>query len=325
MREALFIKKNKDKWSKAEQSPDADADELANDFTEMVNDLAYAKTFYPSSKVTQFLNGQAAKIYLDIYENRREESNRLVTFWKYDLPLIIRKYHRVILFMFIFFCVFFIVGFFSAKQDEGFTAKVLGSEYVEKTIDNIDKGNPFGIYESGGSFLSWMGIMINNLRVSFTYFVEGLAFGIITIQSIMHESIRIGAFHHLFFSRGLGIQWALSVMIHGTLEIWSLIVSGSAGVILGIGFLFPGTMRRIDSLKSAAKDGVKIMVGICPFFMTAAFFEGFLTRHYQSYFIFRGDWPLLVLILSLGFIVWYFILYPIRLQKKMASPIYEDV
>ena len=37
------------------------ADEMANNFTELVNDLAYAKTFYPTSKVTQFINGQASK------------------------------------------------------------------------------------------------------------------------------------------------------------------------------------------------------------------------------------------------------------------------
>ncbi|MEJ0101780.1 MAG: hypothetical protein WDO19_04100 [Bacteroidota bacterium] len=64
-----------------QQDPSREADEMAKDFTQLVDDLAYAKTFYRSSKVTQFLNSQAAKIYLDIYKNRKEESNRLVNFW----------------------------------------------------------------------------------------------------------------------------------------------------------------------------------------------------------------------------------------------------
>ena len=98
MREALFIKKHREKWTKTQQEPPADADEMANNFTELVNDLAYAKTFYPTSKVTQFINGQASKIYLSIYKNRKEESNRIIDFWKYDLPLTIRKYHRIIFF-----------------------------------------------------------------------------------------------------------------------------------------------------------------------------------------------------------------------------------
>jgi uncharacterized membrane protein SpoIIM required for sporulation len=320
VREALFIKKHKEKWSKAQQQPATDADEMANNFTEMVNDLAYAKTFYPTSKVTQFINGQAAKIYLNIYRNRKEDSNRIVTFWKYDLPLTIRKYHRVILLMFIFFCVFFMVGFFSSWQNENFTRQVLGDSYVDKTIQNIEDGNPFGIYQSGSSFLSWMGIMINNIIVALVYFSEGIVFGIFTMKDLMKESITIGAFHHLFFSRGLGLQWALAVLIHGTLELWSIIVAGAAGVVLGMGFLFPGTLKRIDSLKIAAKDGVKIIIGILPVFIVAAFFEGFVTRHYKMHWIFSS----LILFSSFVFIGWYFVIYPIRLQKKLQIRINEE-
>jgi len=313
VREALFIKKHKQKWAKAQQTPPTDADEMANNFTELVNDLAYAKTFYPTSKVTRFINGQTSKIYLSIYRNRKEESNRIVDFWKYDLPLTIRKYHRVILFMFILFCVFFAVGFFSSRHDENFVRQMLGDSYVDKTIQNIEEGNPFGIYQSGNSFLSWMGIMINNIIVALVYFSKGIVFAIFTVQDIIRESISLGAFYYLFFSRGLGVQWALAVLIHGTLELWSIIVAGAAGVILGMGLLFPGTLKRIDSLKRAAKDGVKITIGVLPVFIIAAFFEGFVTRYYKMHWIFSS----LILFSSATFIIWYFIIYPIRLQRKL--------
>jgi uncharacterized membrane protein SpoIIM required for sporulation len=320
VREALFIKKHKEKWAKAQQDPPDDADEMANNFTELVNDLAYAKTFYPTSKVTQFINGQASKIYLNIYKNRKEESNRIVDFWKRDLPLTIRKYHRIIFFMFILFCVFFMVGFFSSRFDENFVRQMLGDDYVDKTIQNIEEGNPFGIYQSGSSFLSWMGIMINNIIVALVYFSQGIIFGIFTVKSMVTEAIRIGAFHYLFFSKGLGLQWALAVMIHGTLELWSIIVSCAAGVVLGMGFLFPGTLKRVDSLKRAAKDGVKITVGVLPVFIVAAFFEGFITRYYKMHWILSS----LILISSSAFIVWYFIIYPIRLQRKLSFQLTEE-
>src|SRR5689334_23872693 len=98
--------------------PASDADEMAKDFTQLVDNLAYAKTFYPSSKVTQFINTEASKIYLNIYKNRKEESNRLVTFWKYDLPLTIRKHHGTMLFSLVVFIVFWGIGFFVTTQDE---------------------------------------------------------------------------------------------------------------------------------------------------------------------------------------------------------------
>jgi hypothetical protein len=112
LREALFIKKNRERWLKNQQTPAEDADEMAKDFTQLVDDLAYAKTFYPSSKVTRYINSEASKIYLSIYKNRKEESNRLVTFWKYDLPLTIHKHHKVVFFVFIVFLIFFSIGFF---------------------------------------------------------------------------------------------------------------------------------------------------------------------------------------------------------------------
>ena len=317
MREALFIKKNKDRWEKLQQIPAEDPDEMARDFTQLVDDLAYAKTFYPTSRVTQFINSLASKIYLNIYKNRKEESNRLTTFWKYDLPLTIRKHHTTVLFAFIIFVLFFAIGFFSAKQDEGFVRDVLGNAYVDMTEENIQAGNPFGVYQSGHPFLVWMGIMINNIVVSLMYFVKGLFFAVFTIQSLMIESIRLGAFEYMFFSKGLGIQSVLTVLIHGALELTAIIIASAAGIILGKSSLFPGTMKRLDSLKQGTKDGVKIVVGLIPIFIIAAFFEGYVTRHYRMHWLISAG----LLLFSSVFIIWYFVIYPISLQKKLALPL----
>ena len=295
-----------------QQDPSREADEMAKDFTQLVDDLAYAKTFYRTSKVTQFLNSQSAKIYLDIYKNRKEESNRLVKFWKYDLPLTIRKHHRIILFTLIIFCVFFAVGFFSSSHDESFVREVLGDDYVSMTEKNIEEGNPFGVYKSGNSFWMWIGIMINNIMVSLTYFVKGIFFGILSITSMVLEAMRLGAFEQFFFGKGVGLQSVLIVSIHGVLEIFSIIVSSAAGVVMGTSYLFPGTMTRLKAFKKGTKDGVKIVIGLIPFFAIAAFFEGFVTRHSEMPQWLSG----LLLLGSVSFILWYFVIYPIRLQKN---------
>src|SRR5436190_18791779 len=106
---------------------------MAKDFTRLIDDLAFAKTFYPHSKVTKYINSRASRIYLSIYKNRKEESNRLVTFWKYDLPLTIHKHYRVILFCFIIFLVFFAIGFFTSLEDKNMARSIFGDSYVDKT------------------------------------------------------------------------------------------------------------------------------------------------------------------------------------------------
>lgn len=320
MREALFIKKNKTRWLKNQQLPSLNPDEMAADFTQLVDDLAYAKTFYPSSKVTNYINARASGIYLTIYKNRKEESNRLFTFWKYDLPLTIRKHHGVLLFSLIVFIIFFAIGFFTSQKDDEVARSFFGDSYVETTQRNIDKGNPFGIYESGNSLLSWLGIMINNIKVALLMFVSGIFCGIPTLYKHCETSAMVGIFDQFFAARGFGIDFWLVVFVHGTLEITALIISTGAGLILGKSFLFPGTIKRIDAFKQGAKEGVKIMIGLMPIFALAAFFEGFITRLYNDISIFTTT----IFALSVIFVVWYFIIYPIRLAKQLSIQLNEE-
>ncbi|MFL9485135.1 stage II sporulation protein M [Chitinophagaceae bacterium LWZ2-11] len=315
MREALFIKKNKERWERISTDPSSDADEMANEFTQLVDDLGYSKTFYPHSKVKDFLNAEASKRYLSIYRNRKEESNRFVIFFKYDVPLAVGRHLIVLLCCFVLFVLFFAVGFFSAAKDEHFVREMLGDSYVNMTLENIEKGNPFGVYQTGNNVLMWLGIMINNVSVSFRFFMEGLAFFIFTIPDLVKEGIRLGAFEQLFFSRGLGLQSVLTVMIHGTLELSAIIIAAQAGVVMGKSWMFPGTGKRLDAFKRGAKDGIKIIIGLLPVFMIAAFFEGFVTRYYKMPIILSVS----ILTLSLTFIVGYFVVYPIKLKRKLRN------
>ena len=73
-----------------------DPDEMAKDFTQLVEDLAYAKTFYPRSKTTEYLNGLASRFHQTIYRNKKEKSNRFFLFWKLELPLLFKKYERAL-------------------------------------------------------------------------------------------------------------------------------------------------------------------------------------------------------------------------------------
>lgn len=297
-----------------EQGAPASADEMAREFTQLVDDLAYAKTFYPNSRVTQYINTLASRIYMSIYQNRKERSNKLVTFFKYDVPYTVGKHHLVMLFALIVFFLFFSVGFFSSIHDESFVRQVLGDSYVDMTEKNIEEGNPFNVYADSNPFSMWIRIMINNIMVSFSYFFRGILFGIPSITSLAKESIRIGAFEHMFYTKGLGGQAVVTVLLHGLLELTAIILTCGAGVVMGKSYLFAGTQKRIDSLKQGARDGVKIVVGLVPVFIVAAFIEGFITRYYKM--------PLFMSLSILAvcgvFIIWYFIVYPIHLKRRAA-------
>ncbi|HEY0058986.1 MAG TPA: stage II sporulation protein M [Flavisolibacter sp.] len=315
MREGLFIKKNKERWERIQYESAQDADGLARDFTQLVDDLGYAKTFYPGSRVTRYINSLASRMYLGIYQNRRENSSRLLRFFRYDVPLTVGRHHPVMLVSFVVFILFFSVGFFSSIHDDSFVRQVLGDGYVDMTEENIRAGNPFNVYADSNPFTMWLRIMINNIMVSFSYFFKGILFGIPSITSLAQESIRIGAFEHMFYAKGLGTQAVITVLLHGMLELTAIIITCGAGVVMGTSYLFPGTGKRVDSLKRGAKDGVKIVVGLVPVFVVAALIEGYITRHYKM--------PLYMSLPFLGactfFVVWYFIILPYKLRKGQKA------
>jgi len=294
----------------------SDPDEMASEFTRLVDDLGYAKTFYPTSRVTRYINSLASRIYLQIYRNRREESNRIVKFWKYDVPYTIGKHYRTILFAVVVFAIFFAVGFFSAVKEPGFLDDITGQgNYVEMTENNIRNGNPFGVYQDDRAFMMFIGIMMNNVSISFTFFFRGILLGIPSLIALIHNSIMVGSFEQLFHRHGLGVEWVLAVMIHGLLELSALILACAAGMILGTGFLFPKTGRRWHAFIQSAKDGVKLIIGLVPVFILAAFFESYVTRHYKMPLALN----VIFLLLCLFFVVYYFIIYPIQLHRR--SPV----
>jgi uncharacterized membrane protein SpoIIM required for sporulation len=315
VREGLFIKKNINKWKQYQYEPATDPDEMAGQFTELVNDLGYSKTFYPHSKVTQYLNGLASRIYLGIYRNKKEDASRIIRFWRSELPLVVRKYHREILYSFLIFFFFALLAAFSAAHDETFVRGVLSDRYVDMTEDNIARGDPFGVYKNDEQLGMFLKIAVNNIKVSFMTFVAGIFLSVGTIWMMFRNGVMIGAFQYYFFAKGLGWKSILVIWLHGTLEISSIIIAGGAGLVLGNSILFPGTHKRIDSLKRGAKDGIKLLIGLVPVFITAAFIEGFLTRYAGMPVWVSGS----ILLSSLTFIVWYFVVYPIRLEKKMRS------
>lgn len=312
MREGLFIKKHKDRWEQIEHDRSRNADEMAGNFTRLVNDLGYAKTFYPTSKITAYLNALASRIYLNIYQNRKDPSNRLAVFFRYDVPMTIAKRYRFILFSFTVFILFLCIGFFSATQDATFVRQVLGDRYVEVTEENIKSGNPFSIYAQTGPFLMWVEIMINNIIVSIMYFFRGLLLGIWSITALAKEGIRLGAFEHMFYAHHLGLQAVVTVLLHGLLELTAIIMACSAGLIMGTSFLFPKTHSRLRAFREGVKDGVKIIVVIIPVLMIAAFIEGYITRYYKMPLYMS----LSILTICGTFILWYFVLYPIALTTK---------
>lgn len=317
MREAAFVRQNKDKWLKfeslLENKTSLAPDQLSALYIEVSDDLSYAQTFYPKSNTTAYLNAMAATTHRKIYHNRKEPGSRIINFYIREFPLEFYKHQKQLLLSFLIFILFAVVGAFSASGDAAFVRFIMGDEYVNMTLQNIAENDPMAVYKKMAQTNMFLGITINNIRVAFTVFALGIFAGIGTVFVMMQNAIMLGSFQYFFYEQGLLWESARTIWIHGTIEISVIIIAGCAGLVVGKSMLFPGTYTRLASFTRGIKSGLKIVVSTLPFFILAGFLEGFVTRITQM-----PDWlSILIISASLALILFYYVFYPTYLYNKI--------
>jgi len=327
MREPAFLRKSKDKWLAYEkelqsQKAEMDADRLAELYIQLTDDLAYARTFYPKSKLVKYLNGLAARTHLMIYQNKKQKGKRWYTYWKTELPLLNWEARKYFLYSGLIFLACLIIGLVSALHDLDFVRMIMGDSYVNMTIENIRKGNPLGVYESMPQVQMFLMIAFNNLLVILQIYAMGIFLSVGTIMGfpgwvsgLFQNGIMIGAFLGFFNQYNLFWEAIPIIYVHGTLELSAIVIGGGAGLMLGNSLLFPGTYTRMYSLQVAAQKSVKIIVGLVPIIIMAAFLESFVTRLTDMPLIFKIG----IIVLSLGFMLWYYVFYPFYVHRSQSS------
>lgn len=316
MREAAFVRQNRDKWTRFEKALQnsnlTSPKELSELYLEVTDHLSYAQTFYPQSQTLIYLNSLASKAHQKIYKTKRESSNRLITFFTSEFPKEFYRYQKQLLLAFLIFSLFTIIGSFSAASDGAFVRSILGDGYVNMTLENIENDDPMAVYKKMGEMNMFLGITINNVRVALMAFALGIFLGLGTVYMLMQNAVMLGSFQYFFYDKGLFWESVRTIWIHGTIEISVIIVAACAGLVVGRSILFPGTYTRLTSFVKGVKAGLKIVVSTIPFFIIAGFLEGFVTRHTQM-----PDWlAVLIISISLFIIFFYYVFYPIYLNRK---------
>lgn len=99
MKEILFIRNNIDKWRSVEELIDnvnfEMPDRLAEAYTDLTADLAFAQTHYPHSRITIYLNNLSSSLHNELYRNKREKWSRVLTFWTQEVPDVMWKERRL--------------------------------------------------------------------------------------------------------------------------------------------------------------------------------------------------------------------------------------
>lgn len=327
MREAHFIKQNKEKWLEFEKflyhEYHISADQLSDLFVQLNNDLAFSQTYYPKSKLNDYLNALASNAYMKITKPKTSYGS-VVKFWKEDVPLIVYQRRNYIYFAFCIYIILMLIGVLSSLYDDSFIRSILGDHYVDQSQANINRGDPAAIYNNStllGDAGSAIAITINNVRVGFLMYISGITLGLGTFKILFSNSIMVGAFMSMFYKAGIFGKAMSAVYIHGAMELFGMVIEAAAGFLLGLGWLFPSNRTRLEAFIISGKHSVMIVLSTIPFTIAAGLLEGFVTQYYNEMPLVL---TLIIILGTLSLISYYYLIYPYIVHKKKYHKTLED-
>lgn len=316
MNELQFLNKNITKWEEFEaflnNGSQTNPDKVSDMFIRLTDDLAYSRTYFPDAQATQYLNQLTQKAHRIIYQNLPNNKNRIKDFWGSEFPLLIFHSKREVLVSFTILVISVLIGIVSNKYDSGFVRIILGDRYVNMTLSNIQSGDPLAVYKSMNQLDMFLGITLNNINVAFLAFAFGILTPLGTGWVMFRNGVMLGTFQSFLAQHGFLIDSIATVWVHGTFEIFAIVVAGAAGITVGNSIVFPKTYSRIESFRRGAMRGSRMVLGLVPVFIVAGFLESFVTRYTQAPYVVRFG----IIFASLASILFYFYIYPLYLLKN---------
>ncbi len=323
MKEARFIEQNQEKWRELEdllKAKQRDSDKLSDLFVQVTDDLSYARTHYPSRVVRVYLNQITQTVFGQLYRKTSSQRKQMVAFWKTELPLALYYGRKALLFSFILFSLSFLIGVISSIYDPDFAASILGDSYISTTNANINGNDPMAVYKDEHAIEMFFRIAVNNLTIALRTFMSGLLMAIGTVGVLIYNGIMVGVFQYFFIEKGLFIDSALAIWMHGTFEISAIIISGGAGLMLGKALVFPGTFTRMQSLKLAARSGIRIVILVVVMLVVAAIIESFVTRYTSLNNVIRFS----LILMMCALVIFYTIIYPRIVFNRSSAEVSDN-
>ncbi len=209
-----------------------------------LSSLSLARETSLDLELVTYLEGLCTRAYFFVYGVRTSPGSKLLHFFRADWPDAVRGMWRetlasALLMVLGTLAAYLLVSgnadWFEAivpaemAQQRTFSAS---TEALRETIGGVDSGG-------GLSFFATR-LFTHNSQVALMCFALGFAFGVPTALLLVHNGTMLGAMFALFAARGLGPEFGGWLAIHGTTELFAIVLAGAAGFRIGCAVVFPG-------------------------------------------------------------------------------------
>lgn len=241
-------------------------------YRQTASDLAYARTYFPGSSTSHYLNQLVSRAHHLIYAEKPQRIKAILQFYWNEVPKTIQACGRPVLLSVVLMLLGGLVGFLAILYDPNL-ADALVPDNIRRFVPS-EGGAEWAVAERP---LIGTQIMLNNIRVGIFAFGLGITLGIGTALVLFQNGLLVGALSAHFFQAGLSYDFWSLILPHGALELMAIFLCGAAGLVLGWAVVAPGDLTRREAMAQSARTAVKLVLGSLPFFVIAAVIEGFVT------------------------------------------------
>ena len=172
-----------------------------------------------------------------------------------------------------------IVGWLLVARDEAWYYRLVPGSMADARVPGASREDLLATLatEENAAGLSTFAAYLfsNNSAVCILAFALGFAFGIPSLLLLVHNMALLGALLWLFAGQGLTIELAAWLSVHGTTELFGILLSGAAGLHIGRAMAFPGPRPVLTAASEAGRRGAVVMVGVVIMMVIAALLEAF--------------------------------------------------
>ena len=243
----------------------------------LCRDLALAETRGYSPGLVDRLNGLAIRGHNLLYTSRSGFVSQMRAFLLRDFPRLVRAEWRLVLLSAALFVLPGAALSLATVFEPSSVYFVLSPAAAHKYEEMYTPGqNLVGAGRSAGNDFAMFGFYIrNNIGIGFQCFASGILLGIGPVFYLVFNSLQIGGAAAHLAVNGYGGTFFPFVIGHGAFELTAIVLSGAAGLKLGMALLRPGRARRGDALIAHGRIAVRIVYGVFIMLLIAAFLEAF--------------------------------------------------
>jgi len=247
--------------------------ELSLLYRQSAADLSVLREDAASQPFARYLNQLLARAHNTIYAGQKASAAGAFRFYRDIYPQVFRDTFRFTATAFLLFAGSALLGVILTMIRPEFMHHILGPRMVE----TIEQHKMWTESILSVKPVASSGIMTNNLSVAFITFATGIMGGVGTVYMLVFNGLLLGVIATACWLAGMSLPLWSFVAPHGVLELPAIFIAGGAGLLIAHGLLFPGVLKRRDSLAQAGAQAVRLLLGVIPMLVVAGITEGFLS------------------------------------------------